>query len=102
MDVEREAVGVKVSARKKNMFLRVALVALAVYIIVSLIQLQLQLDDGQQQLNELDGQLASSAGLLQELQEQSDNYPLYLEQRAREQGMSNAGESVYYVVPSED
>lgn len=92
----------KISARKKNIFLRVALVALAVYIVAALIQLQLQLGDGQKRISDLNSQLTSNAGVLAGLQEQMDNKDLYQEQQAREQGMSQSGESVYYIIPSEE
>ena len=92
----------KISARKKNIFLRVALVALAVYIVAALIQLQLQLGDGQKRISDLNSQLTSNAGVLAGLQEQKDNKDLYQEQQAREQGMSQSGESVYYIIPSEE
>lgn len=92
----------KLSARKKNIFLRVALVALAVYIVAALIQLQLQLGDGQKRISDLNSQLTSNAGVLAGLQEQMDNKDLYQEQQAREQGMSQSGESVYYIIPSEE
>lgn len=92
----------RLSARKKNIFLRVALVALAVYIVAALIQLQLQLNDGQKQLDALNGQYYLAQGMLADLSEQMDNKDLYQEQQAREQGMSQSGESVYYVIPSEE
>ena len=69
----------KISARKKNIFLRVALVALAVYIVAALIQLQLQLGDGQKRISDLNSQLTSNAGVLAGLQEQMDNKDLYQE-----------------------
>jgi cell division protein FtsB len=89
----------RISARKKNLFLRVALVALAVYIAASLIGLQLELNEGEKTLAELSKQeqsLSAKIDLLQGLMIDTDER---LEQSAREQGMCKPGESVYYVVP---
>lgn len=92
----------RVSTKKKNLFLRVALVALAVYIAASLIGLKIRLDEDQQTLSSLQAQLQSGNAVLAQLKELNENKDQRLEQGAREQGMSKSGESVYYVVPPEE
>ena len=88
-------------SRKKSIFLRVALLALAVYIVVSLIQLQLQLDQGQEKLDALNSRLQAQLGTNKGLQDQIDNYEAYLEQQARKQGMAKPGETILIEIPEE-
>ena len=92
----------RISAKRKNMVLRVALLALAVYIAASLIGLKIRLDEDRQTLSALQSQLQSGTALLSQLKELSENKSQRLEQGAREQGMSKSGESVYYIVPPEE
>ncbi len=91
----------RISAKRKNVLLRVALVALAVYIAASLIGLQRELNKGEQQLAQLAVQEQALSAQKDHLQGLIDNTDERLEQGAREQGMSKPGESVYYVVPEE-
>ncbi|MBQ6830425.1 MAG: septum formation initiator family protein [Clostridia bacterium] len=89
-------------AKKKSWFFRIALIALAVYIVVSLIQLNLQLNEKQQLLNDWIQKTEQQNLLNADLQDQGENYESYLEQQAREeQGMAKPGETVLYEVPKE-
>lgn len=92
----------QVSARKKNLFLRVALVALVVYIAASLIGLQLELNKGEKQLAELSKQEQSLTAQIDLLEGFKIDTSEHLEQLAREQGLSKPGESVYFVVPADE
>lgn len=88
--------------KKKSLFFRIALVALAVYIVVSLIQLNLQLNEKQQLLNDWIRKTEQQNLLNTDLQSQGENYEDYLEQQAREeQGMAKPGETVLYEVPED-
>ena len=89
-------------AKKKSWFFRIALIALAVYIVVSLIQLNLQLNEKQQLLNDWIQKTEQQNLLNADLQDQGENYESYLEQQAREeQGMAKPCETVLYEVPKE-
>ena len=65
-----------VKKKKKSIFLRIALLAFSVYVIVMLIQLQLQIN-------------------------KSDNYEKYQEQQARKQGLTRPEELILVEVPGD-
>ncbi len=90
-----------VKPKKKSLLLRIALLALSVYVVVSLVQLQLQLDQGQQRLDELNRQLDEQESIKLMLQNKLDGYEDYLEQQARKQGMAKPGETILVEIPSE-
>ncbi len=90
-----------VKPKKKSLLLRIALLALSVYVVVSLVQLQLQLDQGQQRLDELNRQLDEQERIKLVLQDKLDGYEDYLEQQARKQGMAKPGETILVEIPSE-
>lgn len=88
--------------KKKSLFFRVALLALAIYVVVSLIQLNLQFDEKMQELGELIRKTEYQQTLNAELQDQGKNYEAYLEQQAREQqGMAKPGETILYETPGD-
>ncbi len=90
------------SVKKKSLFFRIALLALAVYIVVSLIQLNLQLNEKQQLLNDWIQKTEQQNLLNADLQNQGENYESYLEQQAREeQGMAKPGETILYEIPED-
>ncbi len=91
----------KTIKKRKSIFLRVALIALAIYVVVSLIQLQLQLSDGQQTLDALSAQVANQQSVNAGLQDQINNYESYLEQQARKQGMAKPGETILVEIPED-
>ena len=91
----------KTIKKRKSIFLRVALIALTIYVVVSLIQLQLQLNDGQQTLDALSAQLANQQSVNAGLQDQINNYESYLEQQARKQGMAKPGETILVEIPED-
>ena len=91
----------KKATRKKNIFLRIALLAAAIYAIVSVVQLELQLDQKKQELGEKIAQTEQAKIENAQLQDLLDNSESYLEQQAREQGMVRPGETVFIEVPQE-
>lgn len=88
-------------AARKNIAVRIALLALIVYAVVSLIQLQLQLDEGQRLLDSVNNRVTDQLTLNADLQDQIDNYETYLEQQARKQGMAKPGETVLIEIPKD-
>ncbi len=90
-----------VKPRKKSLLLRIALLALSVYVVISLVQLQLQLDEGQQRLDKLNEQLDEQLDTNVVLLDKLDSYEEYLEQQARKQGMAKPGETILVEIPSE-
>ena len=89
----------KVVKKKKNIILRVALVAFSVYVIVSILQLQLQLNQKQEQLDNIQTQLSQTREINNILQDKYGNRDEYLEQQARKQGLVKPGETVLVEIP---
>ena len=84
-----------VKRKKKSVFLRVALAAFSVYVVVMLVQLQLEITDRQDRIAALDEQIRQQELENDNLQKQADNYEYYQEQKAREQGYARPGETTY-------
>ena len=90
-----------VKPKKKSLLLRIALLALSVYVVVSLVQLQLQLDESQRRLDELNDQVHEQENINLILEDKLENSEEYLEQQARKQGMAKPGETILVEIPSE-
>ena len=88
--------------KKKSVFLRIALLAFSVYVIVMLVQLQMELSQRQKTLNNLEQSIQNQLRLNEDLQNKSENYQTYLEQQARNQGMAVPGEIIYKEIPGDD
>ncbi|MBQ7038511.1 MAG: septum formation initiator family protein [Clostridia bacterium] len=91
----------KAAKRRKSVLLRVAIVAFAVYVVVSMVQLQLQLSNAQERLDKLNEQTAAQMESNEVLQEQIDNSDAYKEQQARKQGMARPGETILVEIPND-
>lgn len=89
-----------VKKKKKNVFVRIALIALSIYVIVSLIQLQLQLNEGQRAVNALDAQIQAQNSYNEQLRDKTENPEEYLEKQARKQGKAKPGETILQVIPN--
>ena len=91
----------KAAKRRKSVLLRVAIVAFAVYVVVSMVQLQLRLSNAQERLDKLNEQTAAQIENNEVLQEQIDNSDAYKEQQARKQGMARPGETILVEIPND-
>lgn len=91
----------KTAKRNKNIILRVAIVAFTVYVVVSMVQLQLQLSNAQERLDKLNEQTAKQVEVNEVLQDQIDNSDAYKEQQARKQGMARPGETILVEIPND-
>jgi cell division protein FtsB len=85
--------------KKKNIVLRVALAAFAVYVVVQVVSLQIQLRAKRDEVSAIQSQIAQQQVLNESLKDKIDNYEIYLEEEAREQGYFLPGEQIYQVVP---
>ena len=83
-----------VKKRKKSIFLRVALAAFSVYVIIMLIQLQLEINNRQKKIAELNTLAEQLSREIEELEHKNENYEDYLEEKARE-NMARQGETIY-------
>ncbi len=91
----------KSAKRRKSVILRVAVVAFTVYVVVSMVQLQLQLSSAQERLDKLNEQTAAQEEVNAVLQDQIDNSDAYKEQQARKQGMARPGETILVEIPND-
>ncbi len=91
----------KAAKRRKSVLLRVAVVAFAVYVVVSMVQLQLQLSNAQERLDKLNEQTEAQLESNEVLQDQIDNSDAYKEQQARKQGMARPGETILVEIPND-
>ncbi|MBR5540210.1 MAG: septum formation initiator family protein [Clostridia bacterium] len=91
----------KSAKRRKSIILRVAIVAFTVYVVVSMVQLQLQLNSAQERLDKLNEQTAAQEQKNAILQDQIDNSDAYKEQQARKQGMARPGETILVEIPND-
>lgn len=89
----------KMKKKKKNIVLRVAFAAFAVYVVVQVVSLQVQLRTKQQELEMLEAAAHRQELVNEALQEKVENHETYLEEEARNQGYSLPGEQIYKVVP---
>ncbi len=85
--------------KKKSIFLRVALLAFAVYMVVVLVQLQMEISDRQKDIDALYTQIAQQQRLNEDLQNKVADNDLYLEQQARDNGYVRPGEDVFQEIP---
>ena len=88
-----------VKKKRKSLILRIALAAFSVYVVVSMVQLQLQLNRGQEQLDDINNQYVQTKEINAVLQDKLDGYEEYLEQQARKQGLVKPGETVFVEIP---
>lgn len=88
-----------VKKKKKSIFLRIALLAFSIYVIITLVQLQMDIVNKQKQLDAIQENILLQQQLNGDLQSKRDNYNDYLEQQARDQNMVKPGEIVFQEVP---
>ena len=91
----------KAGKKKKSIFLRVALLAFSVYVLVSLVQLQMDIQKRQQQLDDINEQIRVQTSLNEDVQNKTDHYERYLEEKSREQGLARPGETIYKEIPAD-
>ena len=89
----------KMKKKKKNIVLRIAFAAFAVYVVVQVVSLQIQLRAKQQELEMLEAAAHRQELVNEALQDKVENHETYLEEEARNQGYSLPGEQIYKVVP---
>ncbi len=91
----------KAAKRRKSVLLRVAVVAFAVYVVVSLVQIQLELNNAQERLDKVNANTAAQLESNEVMKEQIKNSNAYKEQQARKQGMARPGETILVEIPND-
>lgn len=85
--------------KKQNIFLRIALAAFLAWMVISLVQLQIDIGSKRSVLDDLNTQIANQQRTNEELANENANDDLYLDQQARDRGLAKPGESIYKEVP---
>ncbi len=89
--------------KKKSILLRVAVVAFSIYVIVTLVQLRLEINRMQtEQVDVLKDKITEQKRANENLIRQTENLEEYLEQQAREQGWALPGEVILMEIPGID
>lgn len=81
--------------KKKSIFLRIALLAFSIYVVVMLVWLQNEISSKEKKIADMDAAIQRLTVQNEDLQNQSDNYEKFLEQEARRQGYAIPGETIY-------
>lgn len=84
---------------KRSRILAVAILTFVVYTVVTLVQLQMELDDRQKVLDDVSQQITQQQRTNEDLQDKLNNYEKYLEEQVRQRGMARPGEIVFQEIP---
>ena len=89
--------------KKKNILRRVAVVAFSIYVIVTLVQLRMEINRIEtDQIDVLKDKISEQKRANENLERQTENLEEYLEQQAREQGWALPGEVILMEIPGID
>ncbi len=88
-----------VKKKKKSIFLRIALLAFSLYVIITLVQLQMEIGNKKKQLDAVQENILLQQQLNGDLKSKLENPDEYIEQEARDQNMVKPGEIVMQEVP---
>lgn len=81
--------------KRKSLVLRIAILAFSAYMLVMLAQLRMEIDERKKQIDELNDSIQYQQQQNEDMESKNNNYEVYLEQHAREQGMAVPGEGIY-------
>jgi len=85
--------------RKRSWILPLAVLVFAVYVVVMLSQLHMELKEREKVLQETEEQIAAQQLRNEDLQNMVDNPGIYKEQLARQLGWARAGELIFQEIP---
>ena len=88
-----------VKKKKKSIFLRIALLAFSLYMIITLVQLQMDIGNKQKQLDAVQENILLQQQINGDVKSKLENPDEYIEQEARDQNMVKPGEIVMQEVP---
>lgn len=84
---------------RRSRMMAVALTVFAVYVVVVLTQLQLELNERRAALEEIDRHIAEQQRANEDLTDKLNNYEKYLEEQVRERGLARPGEIIFQEIP---
>lgn len=85
--------------RTLRLLLASSFVVFALYLTLTLTQLQMEKDERQQALEDISRQVVAMERSNEDLQDKLDNKDKYLEEQARQRGMAQPGEMVFQEIP---
>lgn len=91
----------RAAKRSKNVILRVAVIALSVYMVVSLGITASEIAAKESELAAIEKQTEEQHKMNAALKVQTENASAYQEQKAREQGMLKPGETMYIEIAND-
>lgn len=91
-----------VKGKKKSVLLRIALLALAAYIVASLVRLRVELNAREQVLDDALNSVQAKEDQIDVLNDKLSNADNDVEQAVREQNMAKPGETVFVEVPNDN
>ena len=91
----------KPQRKKKNIFLRVACAAFAVYVVVQVVSLQIQLHSKREELAANEAEIRRIELQNESNQEKLNNSDIQMEEEARDNGCVKDGEQIFYLIPGE-
>ncbi len=89
----------KVKRPRRSRMMAIALTVFAVYVVVVLTQLQLELNERRAALHEIDRQIAEQQRTNEDLTDKLNNYEKYLEEQVRQRGLARPGEIIFQEIP---
>lgn len=89
----------KSKQKKKNIVLRIALAAFAVYAVIQVVSLRIQIHEKQKEYEWYQTQIQQQELQNEALEENNNHSEEYLEEGARDQGYFLPGEQIFQVVP---
>ena len=84
---------------KQNIIFRIAVAALLVWVLVSLFQLQIEIQDKKHDLSELQAQVVARQRDNEALEGKNADDADYLEQQARNKGLAKPGDIIFKEIP---
>jgi len=90
---------VKRKSRKRSIILRISLAVFAIYVVVVLVELQMQLKEANQRNDELNAQIRTENARIEDLQDSLDNHERYQERGARDNWYVYPDEEIYIIAP---
>lgn len=85
--------------KKKNIILRIAFATFAVYAVIQVVSIRIQIHQKQEELIALDAQIHKQEVLNESAQDMVDNLDTHLAEEAHDQGYYWPGEQIYKVIP---
>ena len=99
MSLDNKKGVVEMEKKKRSLFIRLALLLFAGYIVVMLVGLQMQINEKQAEIDKKQTQIREYQNQNADLQEKVENSDSYLEQQARENGYVSPNADVYIEIP---